>query len=156
MIRKFNLIYCHEEKLILLTNIHLIYKNFYITRWIRRRNPYKWWDLATVKITWQFVIFANKHIECAVFMPVRFIIDSDWYLLNVLTYGIRNATTNIHLNWIGFVYGFCSTREFFNHMETLPLPVKGWKCRPKLGTHGHWTVTVLERATTTVIWGIHL
>ena len=29
------------------------------------------------------------------------------------------------------------TREFFTHMETSPLPVKGCKFLPMLGTHGN-------------------
>ena len=33
---------------------------------------------------------------------------------------------------------FRPTREFFTHMETSPLPVKGCKFWPMLGTHGHW------------------
>ena len=33
------------------------------------------------------------------------------------------------------------TQEFFTHMETSPLPVKGCKFWPILGTHGHWAVT---------------
>ena len=38
---------------------------------------------------------------------------------------------------------FHSTREFFTHMETSSLPVKGCKFWPLLGTHGHKAVTVL-------------
>ena len=35
------------------------------------------------------------------------------------------------------------TLEFFtHHMETSPLPVKGCKCWPMFGTHGHWAVGV--------------
>ena len=34
-------------------------------------------------------------------------------------------------------------REFFTHMKTSPLPVKGCKCWPMRGTHGHWAVRVL-------------
>ena len=33
---------------------------------------------------------------------------------------------------------FRPCREFFNHMETSPWPVKGCKFWPMLGTHGHW------------------
>ena len=35
-------------------------------------------------------------------------------------------------------------REFFTHMEMSPLPVKGCKFWPMLGTNGHWTVGVLS------------
>ena len=35
------------------------------------------------------------------------------------------------------------TREIFTYMETSPLPVKGYKFWPMLGTHGHWAVRVL-------------
>ena len=35
------------------------------------------------------------------------------------------------------------TREFFTHMETSLVPVKGCKFWPMLGTHGHWAVRVL-------------
>ena len=44
---------------------------------------------------------------------------------------------------------FCPTHEFFTHMET-PLPMKNFKCWPVLGTHCHWAVRVLQRATPTV------
>ena len=43
------------------------------------------------------------------------------------------------------------TREFFTHMETSQLPVKGCKFWPMPGTHGHWAVRVLLRATPTAI-----
>ena len=38
---------------------------------------------------------------------------------------------------------FRPTREFFTHMEKSPLPVKGCKFWPMLGTRGHWAVRVL-------------
>ena len=37
---------------------------------------------------------------------------------------------------------FHPTREFFTHMETSPLPVKGCKFWHMLGTYGHWAVRV--------------
>ena len=43
---------------------------------------------------------------------------------------------------------FRPTREFFSHLETSPLPVKGCKFWPILGTHGHWAVR--SEATCTV------
>ena len=45
---------------------------------------------------------------------------------------------------------------FFNHMETSPLPVKGWKFWPILGTYCHLAVRGLWRATPTVTWDICL
>ena len=39
--------------------------------------------------------------------------------------------------------GFRPTREFFTHMETSPLPVKGCKFWPMLGIHGHWAARIL-------------
>ena len=36
------------------------------------------------------------------------------------------------------------TREFFTHMETSPLPVKGCKFWHMLSTHGHWAVRFLN------------
>ena len=42
------------------------------------------------------------------------------------------------------------TREFFTHTETSSLPAKGCNvCLPMFGTHGHWAVRVLKRATPT-------
>ena len=38
---------------------------------------------------------------------------------------------------------FRPTREFFTHLETSPLPVKGCKCWPMLGTFDHRAVRVL-------------
>ena len=37
---------------------------------------------------------------------------------------------------------FCPTWEFFNHLETLPLPVKCCKFWRILGTHGFWAVRI--------------
>ena len=42
-----------------------------------------------------------------------------------------------------FVWVFRPTWEYFIHMETSPLPVKGSKFLPMLGTHGHWAMSVL-------------
>ena len=43
-----------------------------------------------------------------------------------------------------YLFGFFSpTREFFTHLMTSPLMVKGCKFRLMLGTHGHWAVRVL-------------
>ena len=35
------------------------------------------------------------------------------------------------------IWAYRPTRKFFTHMETSPLPVKGCKFLPMLGTHGH-------------------
>ena len=40
--------------------------------------------------------------------------------------------------------------EFFTHLETSPMPVKGCKFWPMLGTYVHWATRVLQRATSTV------
>ena len=40
--------------------------------------------------------------------------------------------------WPIFLFGvFCPTQEFFTHLETSPLPLKGCKFLPMLGTYGH-------------------
>ena len=53
----------------------------------------------------------------------------------------------IHVCLFGLVFFFFGvyhlTREFFTHMETSPLPVKGCKFRLMLDTYGHLTVKVL-------------
>ena len=68
-----------------------------------------------------------------------------WYFLTLKTV------------WICLFFEvFCPTREFFTHLETSPLPVKGWKFWPILGTYCHWAVRGLWRATPTVTWDICL
>ena len=48
---------------------------------------------------------------------------------------------NIDLIFVCALFlSFRPTREFFTHMETSPLPVKGCKFWLVLGTHGHWAV----------------
>ena len=42
--------------------------------------------------------------------------------------------TNLNYSLFGV---FRPTQEFFTHLETSPLPVKGCKFLPMLGTHGH-------------------
>ena len=63
-----------------------------------------------------------------------------------------------HTIWVPLYFclfeDLCPTWEFFTHMEMSPLRLKGCNFWPKLGTHGHWEVRVLEHATTTVPWGI--
>ena len=39
---------------------------------------------------------------------------------------------------------FSSTRDLFTDMETSPLPVKGCKFWPMLGTHGQWAESVFS------------
>ena len=51
---------------------------------------------------------------------------------------------------------FVPLEKFFTHMEISPWPVKGCKSWHMLGTHGHWAVRVLWRATFTVPQGIRL
>ena len=48
------------------------------------------------------------------------------------------------------------TREFFTHMETSPLPVKGRKFWPMLGAHGHWAVLQRDTPSVTRVRGIRL
>ena len=46
--------------------------------------------------------------------------------------------------WFVCLFGiYRPTWESFTHMEMSPLPVKGCKFWPMLGTHGHWAVRVL-------------
>ena len=46
---------------------------------------------------------------------------------------------SLHFEFLfAFLFGvYHPTREFFTHMEMSPLPVKGCKFLPMLGTHGH-------------------
>ena len=53
--------------------------------------------------------------------------------LNECTYTYSSKDRCVY--WVN-----CPTQEFFTHMETSPLPVRGCKFWPMLGTHGHWTV----------------
>ena len=39
---------------------------------------------------------------------------------------------------------FRPTREYFTHLDTSPLPVKGYKFRPILSAHGHYAVRVFN------------
>ena len=41
-----------------------------------------------------------------------------------------------------FFFCFCPTQKFFTCMETSPLPGKGCKFLPMLGTHGHWSSSI--------------
>ena len=45
--------------------------------------------------------------------------------------------------FIYFFVVFHPTREFSTYLETCPLPVKGCKILPMLGTQDHWAVRVL-------------
>ena len=49
-----------------------------------------------------------------------------YYVLQICLYGVYRPT-----------------REFFTHIETSPLPVKGCQFLPMLGTHGHKALRVL-------------
>ena len=46
--------------------------------------------------------------------------------------------------FVCFFGGYRHSVEFFTHMETLPLPVKGCKLWPMLGTLGHWAVRIIN------------
>ena len=48
----------------------------------------------------------------------------------------------LHIMFCLFIWSL-SSHSIFTHMETSPLPVKGCKFWPMLGTHGHWVVRVL-------------
>ena len=68
---------------------------------------------------------------------------------------VRNGTTwpctqyTLGLLKPGIVCLFClfglshPTLEFFSHLVTLPLPTKGCKFWPMLGTHGYWAMRVV-------------
>ena len=56
------------------------------------------------------------------------------YLHACLNLSFLLQTTYVMFVCIGF---FSPTRDFFTRMETSPLPVKGCKFWPMLGTHGH-------------------
>ena len=43
-----------------------------------------------------------------------------------------------------FHWRYSSTREFFTHIETSLLTVKGWMFLPILGIHVHWAVKVIK------------
>ena len=51
-------------------------------------------------------------------------------------------SANVGCFFFLFVWRLSPTWEFFTHMETSPLPMKGWKFLPMLGTHGHWFFSV--------------
>ena len=57
--------------------------------------------------------------------------------------------------FVCFLGIFVPLKNFFTHLETSPLPVKGCKFRPMLGTYGHWAVRVLWCTTPTVTRGIY-
>ena len=55
-----------------------------------------------------------------------------------------------------FVWGLSSHSRMFTHIEMSPIPVKGCKCWPMLGTYGYWVVRIPWRVTPTVTRGIRL
>ena len=70
---------------------------------------------------------------------------------------VMNCITCTCMIFVCLVFGvYRPTRKFFTHMETSPLPVKDCKFWSMLGTHGHWAVRVLKRATPTANLGIRL
>ena len=63
--------------------------------------------------------------------------------INFQIFGMLILLTDLHPMCRLILFGVNrSTREFFTHMETTLLPVKGSKFSPMLGTHGHWAVMV--------------
>ena len=51
---------------------------------------------------------------------------------------LESRTSNNWVNVVCLLFGvYRPTRELFTHMETSPLPFKGWEFLPMLGTHGH-------------------
>ena len=68
-------------------------------------------------------------------------------LLKFLEYHVFNTqlryTKMYNIGWFVCLFGvYCPTREFLTQMETSPLPAKGCKFWPMLGTYGHWAVRV--------------
>ena len=59
---------------------------------------------------------------------------------------IRNTKENILFDCKLFFY---PSREFFTHIETSPLPFKGWKFRTMLDAYSQWAVRFLKHATPT-------
>ena len=66
----------------------------------------------------------------------------------------ENNSVWLYTSFVCLVGIFRPPREFFTHIETSPLPVKGYKFLPMLRTDGHRTVRVFYRATPTVTRGI--
>ena len=71
----------------------------------------------------------------------------NWFLIHCISNFSRHTVLIIYILGLGFVclfvclFGvFRPTREFFTQLEMSPLPVKGCKFWPMLGTHGHWAV----------------
>ena len=77
---------------------------------------------------------------CLVFpdsCPVRNFYSFLWHWHTVVTWVYHRVCLFVCLFGV-----FCSTRYFFTHLETSPLPVRGCKFWPMLGTHDHWAVSV--------------
>ena len=55
-------------------------------------------------------------------------------------FNIINFSVHIVIHFFVCFEFFNSTREFFTHIETSSLPVKGFKFWPILDTRGHWAV----------------
>ena len=49
-------------------------------------------------------------------------------------------------------FWFRSIREFFTHMEMMPLPGKSCKCLPILSTYVHLAVTFLKSPSPDLLW----
>ena len=82
------------------------------------------------------------------YWQVQSFLSNIWsYVYDIWSYKKLNDTEPIpfvDFVWFFFLRVFRPTREFFTHMETSPLPLKGWKFLPMLG---HWAVRVLQRVT---------
>ena len=78
------------------------------------------------------------------------------HFLSILRQGHVTPSTSLKFKWNFFLqwyfilslfvclfslsWVYCPTREFFTHMETSPLPLKGCTFWPLFGTYCHWTV----------------
>ena len=57
-------------------------------------------------------------------------------------YIIRRIYVFWYVLFVCLFWVYRPTREFFTHMDTSPLPVKGCRFWPMLDTHGHWAVFI--------------
>ena len=121
--------------------------------------------------TWKIYILRKAYVynfsgkerqcKCIIFcwfnsLSIYFSIVSTWFF--ILTGDLWEKTLSylfvyLFVCLVGWLFFFIvclfevfrPIREFFfTHIKTWPLPVKGCKVWPMLGTHGHWTVKVLS------------
>ena len=88
--------------------------------------------------------------ECTV---RKFVCSEMGYRLIFQLY-IRNRSKKTFRNFLNRFNTFLSYD--FDNVLWSPLPTKGCKYLPFLGTHGHWAVRVLKRTTPTLTRGIRL